>query len=345
MPDSSLHHPVIELPASGTGVDVAPGVLWVRMPLPYALDHVNIYLFEERDGWAVFDTGIGDAVSQDCWEHLLATTLGGRPVVRVVASHYHPDHLGLVGWLHERFAPELHMTQGEYLFSRMMMQPRDAAAQAAHTAFYRGCGLDEPTVDAVMGRGLGYLARTTGLPPSFERLMPGRTLRMGERDWRVLTGGGHSPEQAMLYCPADGLFLSADQVLPHITPNVSVFTMQPKADPLALFLESLNEIRGEVDPGALVLPSHRVPFHGLHTRIAELEAHHAHRCDLILDACAAAARTCAELLPVLFKRALDPHQLGFAVGEALAHINHLVIRGALDVERDGQGVLRYRRGG
>ncbi|MGQ9370437.1 MBL fold metallo-hydrolase [Azospirillum sp. ST 5-10] len=345
MSSSPLFYPLAEPPPVGTTVEVAPGVLWLRMPLPYALDHVNLYLFEEADGWSVFDTGIGDAASQEIWEGLLATTLGGRPVVRLVVSHYHPDHVGLAGWLHERFAPAFHMTQSEYLFSRLLMQPRDEAATAAYTAFYRRCGLGGEAVEQLLGRGLGYLSRVTGLPPSFERLMPGGSLRMGGRDWRVLTGGGHSPEQALLHCPADRLFLSADQVLAHITPNVSVFMMQPTADPLTQFLDSLAEIRATTAEDTLVLPSHRLPFRGLHTRVAELEAHHAHRCDLILEACRPAPRSCADLVPVLFRRALDAHQLGFAVGEALAHINHLVAKGALAAEADAGGTLLYRSAG
>jgi glyoxylase-like metal-dependent hydrolase (beta-lactamase superfamily II) len=317
-------------------------VLWLRLPLPYALDHINLYLFEEADGWTLFDTGIGDDASKALWEEVLANRLGGRPIVRVVVSHYHPDHVGLAGWLHERFGMPLHMAQAEYLFSTFQKQPRDAAAHAAYAAFYRQCGLDETAVEQVLGRGLGYLSRTTGLPPSFERLMAGDTLRMGGRDWRVLTGGGHSPEQVMLYDEAGCLFLSADQVLAHITPNVSVFTVQPNADPLTLFLRSLAELRAQVPEDALVLPSHRLPFRGLHARLTQLEEHHAHRCALILEACAAQPKSCKDLIPVLFHRALDPHQLSFAVGEALAHINHLVVKGTLRKECCADGVIRYR---
>ena len=338
---SPIRYLVPEPPAFGEPVEVAPGVLWLRLPLPYALDHINLYLFEEADGWTLFDTGIGDDVSKALWEEVLATRLGGRPIVRVVVSHYHPDHVGLAGWLHERFGMPLHMAQAEYLFSKVQQQPRDEASYAAYAAFYRQCGLSDEAVEQVLGRGLGYLSRITGLPPAFERLMAGDTLRMGGRDWRVLTGGGHSPEQVMLYCERDRLFLSADQVLAHITPNVSVFTMQPNADPLSLFLRSLAELRAEVDADVLVLPSHRLPFRGLHARVAQLEEHHAHRCDLILEACAAEAQSCKDLIPVLFHRALDPHQLSFAVGEALAHINHLVAKGTLTPKRGADGVLRY----
>lgn len=339
---STLRYPMAEPPAPGAAAEIAPGVLWLRMPLPYALDHINLYLFEEADGWTLFDTGIGDDTTREIWEGLFGTVLRGRPIVRLVVSHYHPDHIGLAGWLHERFTPSFHMTQGEYLFSRVMMLPRDEAIHDAYTAFYRRCGVDEEGVEHLLGRGLGYLSRVTGLPPGFERLMPGETLRMGGRDWRILTGGGHSPEQAMLYCAADRLFLPADQVLAHITPNISVFMMQPNADPLAQFLASLAELRETVDADALAMPSHRLPFYGLHTRLGELEAHHAQRCRLILEACGPRSRSCVDVLPVLFKRRLDPHQLGFAVGEALAHINHLVVGGALHVSTDERGVALYR---
>lgn len=336
-----IRHPFSEAPDNGTVREVAPGVLWLRLPLPYALDHVNLYLFEEGDGWALFDTGLGDDVSRECWDRLLRGPLGGKPIVRLVVSHFHPDHVGLAGWLHERFAPPLHMTQSEYFYAKLLQQGRDPQTLEAQETFYQTGGLSPDEIQQMLGRGLSYLNRTTGLAPSFERMIPGQTMRLGGRDWRILTGGGHSPEQAMLYCAADRLFLAADQVIARISPNVSVSAMQPKADPLGLYLSSLAAIREEVAADSLVLSGHRLPFYGLDHRTRALEAHHVDRCAQIAEACRAKPLSCKELVPVLFRRALDSHQLSFAFGEALAHINHMVGRGELRTETRADGVLAY----
>lgn len=342
MSPAFVTHPISSAPEFGAPVEIAPGVLWLRLPLPYALDHINVYLFEEEDGWALFDTGIATDESIAHWEHVLAGPLGGRPIKRLVVSHYHPDHVGLAGWMHKRFAPAYHMTTTEYLFCQLMMRHRQAEGDVVNVPFYRACGLDDEGIEQVMRRGLGYLDRVTGLPPRYEGLVRGRTLRMGGRDWIILAGGGHSPDQAMLWCPADNLFLSADQVLTHITPNISVFAVQPNADPLTEFLDSLQQLRETVSANALVLPSHHLPFQGLPTRVDQLTAHHESRCSAIMQACAGGARSTLDILPVLFRRKMDPHQMSFAIGEALAHLNHLIHKGQLAKLTDAAGVDRYR---
>lgn len=339
----ALRFPFAEPPPFGEPVPVAPGILWLRLPLPYALDHVNLYLLEDGDGWALFDTGLGDERSRTLWSAVLAGALGGRPITRVVVSHCHPDHVGLAGWFDDRFAPPVHMTEAEYLTTRVYRQDTDdARSHAAIARFYRSCGLDDGAIAGLLGRGLRYLTQTTGLPPAFEPLVAGRTLRLGGRDWRILTGGGHSPDQAMLWCEADGLFLAADQVLERISPNVSVQPMQPGADPLSQYRDSLRELMETIPPDVLVLPSHRRPFHGLHQRARELDAHHEDRCARIAAACRSAPLTCAQIVPVIFHRALDSHQLGFAVGEAQAHLNHMMAKGMLAVEPGKDGVYAYR---
>lgn len=338
----TLRFPFAEPPPFGEPVQVAPGILWLRLPLPYALDHVNLYLLEDGDGWALFDTGLGDEHSRILWDSVLKGALGGRPITRLVVSHCHPDHVGLAGWLDERFAPPVHMTQAEYLSTRVLLNGQTDRSRESLKDFYRSCGLDENALDGLLGRGQRYLSQTTGLSPAFEPLIAGQTLRLGGRDWRILTGGGHSPDQAMLWCEADRLFLAADQVLERISPNVSVLAMQPNADPLSLYRASLQELVGTIPPDVLVLPSHRRPFYGLHERARQLDAHHAERCARIAAACRPAAQTCAQLIPVIFHRSLDSHQLGFAVGEALAHINHMVRAGVLSVETGRDGIPVYR---
>ena len=339
---SELKFPWPEPPPVGQPIEVAPGILWLRMALPFALDHVNLYLIEDRGGWAVFDTGISDEPSQAAWEQVLAGPLGGKPITKLIVSHFHPDHVGLAGWLDHRFDLPLYMSQAEYLMSRFLQMDHSEDVEHSNVDFYRRSGLGPAAIEQVLTRGHSYLKRTSGLRPNFIRLTAGDAIELGGRHWQVLTGGGHALEQVMLWCKADHIFLSADQVLARISPNVSVVPVEPEANPLGHYLASLAEIRDEVSDEVLVLPCHNLPFQGLHARIEQLEAHHLHRCDLIAAA-AKAPISCAEVVPIIFRRPLeDPHQLSFALGEALAHLNYMLRIGALNVEVDTAGALRYR---
>jgi glyoxylase-like metal-dependent hydrolase (beta-lactamase superfamily II) len=332
-------HPVP--PQPGEMTDIAPGIRWLRLALPFALDHVNVYLIDDGEGWAVLDTGIADLRTRTVWQELLARGLGGRPLTRLILTHYHPDHLGLAGWMTRDLGLPLAMTAREHAAGMSAHRILDEEGRAAHRAFFVRHGLAPAAIEAAMGRGTSYLKMTTGLPDAFELLAAGRSIRIGGRAFEVMTGGGHAPEQAMLLCRADGVFLAADQVLARISPNISVWPTEPEADPLAEYRASLAALRASVPDDVLTLPAHNLPFYGLHQRIAALERHHDARCEDILAACAS-PRTTAEILPVLFPRLLDAHQLGFAFGEALAHINHLVRDGSLLAAEEG-GVVRFQR--
>jgi glyoxylase-like metal-dependent hydrolase (beta-lactamase superfamily II) len=304
-------------------MEIAPGIMWLRLALPFQLNHVNIYLIEDGAGWAILDTGINDARTRRWWETLLAGELAERRPTRLICTHFHPDHVGLAGWLVEKCLIELVMPRTEYLETRFQRRWAEPDEVAAHTAFYAECGLPEASIAAMLERDIGYRWLTTELPPSFRRIAAGDSLRIGGRDWEVLTGGGHSVELAMLYCRADNLFLAADQVLAKISPNVSVWPHEPHSDPLGDYLRSLGEIAENIPGDAFVLPAHNLPFYGLHDRIAELTRHHDQRCHDILDACATGPKRPAEIVPLLFPRKLDAHQTSFAFGEALAHVNYM----------------------
>lgn len=330
--------PFPEPPAPGQALPVAPGVLWVRMPLPFLLDHVNLYLIEDGPGWALLDTGIGDDRTRELWTALTAGPLAGRPLTRLILTHFHPDHLGLAGWLARPGLP-VHMSRTEFLAAQNIRFNTDAIGSPAHRAFYTGRGLPEDATDALLSRGHNYLRMTTGLPPTFTRLVAGETLALGGRTFEVLTGGGHSQEQAMLLCREDKLFFPADQVLARITPNISVFPWEPDEDPLGEFQRSLRDLAARVPDDVLVLPAHNLPFRGLHARLADLLAHHETRLAALVAACADGPRTEAELIPALFRRQLDAHQMGFAMGETVAHVNRLVRSGQL-VRSTGPGGMR-----
>ena len=337
-----LAFPHAEPPVPGQTIQIAPGVLWMRLPLPYRLDHVNIYLLEDNGGWAVLDTGLATSACRAAWDAILAGPLAGQRLTQMIVTHYHPDHVGLAGWLAERFGLPLSMPRPEYLYSlALQYAPGDLGAEAFRP-FYRRHGLSAEITDLVLGRGHEYLRRTTGVPTSYHRLQHGDTLRIGARDFQVLTGGGHALEQAMLVRPAEALFFAADQVIARISPNVSVHAMEPDLDALGIYLRSLRALREAVPEDVLVLPGHGLPFYGLHARVAELIAHHAQRCGLIAAACRERSPSVAELVPHVFHRELDEHQTGFAFGEVLAHVNHMLSAGELVLETDIGGIDRYR---
>lgn len=337
-----MHHPFPEPPAPGDALEVAPGLLWCRLPLPFRLDHVNVYAIDDGRGWAIVDAGIGDADTRAAWERLLAGPLAGRPVTRLLVTHMHPDHIGAAGWLGERLGLPLEISESEYLLAHMILSDPEALATEPYRGHFAANGLATEVVEQVLTRGHDYLRMLTGLPKTYRRLIAGDQVILGDRRFSVLTGGGHASEMIMLHAAAEGLFLPADQVLPRMSPNVSVHARDPDGDPLGIFLRSLRAVRAGVPEDVLVLPGHGLPFVGLHARIDELVGHHEARCLEIVEACRERPLSAAELVPVVFHRPLDAHQTGFAFGEILAHVNYLRRRGRLVAEPDARGVVRAR---
>jgi glyoxylase-like metal-dependent hydrolase (beta-lactamase superfamily II) len=339
-PGAALAFPHPDPPAPGATIEVAPGILWARLGLPFRLNHVNIYFIEDGDGWTLLDTGLGDKATQAAWQPLLDGLLRERPLTRIIATHFHPDHVGSAGFLLKRFDVPLYMSATEYL-QCLNLHLNPGALEAEHyRRFYLDHGLDADTAQRVVTGGHAYLKLMSGLSPVYHRLAAGDLLRVGARSFDVLTGGGHSPEQIMLLCRADKLFFAADQVLAKISPNVSVNAIDPEGDPLGYYLRSLKALQRDIGADVLVLPGHNLPFYGLHTRIEELIRHHKARCELILQACRAAPQSAAELVPVLFTRDLDPHQLGFAFTEVLAHVNYMLRRDLLKPAAAAAGIRR-----
>ena len=338
MPES-LVFPNPDPPKPGETIEVRPGVLWARFPLPFRLDHVNIYLIEDGDGLAVVDTGIDDSQSRATWEALLVGPLRGRKLTRVIATHFHPDHVGLAGWLCDRFGLQLAMSEAEYLIALNIRLDPQGLRSEPYRSFYRSHGLTEESTELLLGNGLQYLRMVSPPPKTFLRLIAEERIKIGGREFEVITGAGHSPEQVMLYSKADNFVLIADQVLAKISPNVSVEAMDPEGNPLGAYLRSLERLKARLPGDVLVLPGHRLPFVGLHARADELIAHHEARCMAILEACKQGPQTVAELVPVIFGRNIDdPHQLVFAFSEALAHVNILVRGGRLRIAKAAHGL-------
>jgi glyoxylase-like metal-dependent hydrolase (beta-lactamase superfamily II) len=335
-----LDYPHAEPPAHDSYIEVAPGVRWLRFPLPFALNHINLYLIDDGDGWVLVDTGIKSDISYDLWRHHFSAALEGKPILRVIGTHFHPDHIGCAEWLVDHFGAEFLTTREEWLMATMLQSETSRGAEKFWSAFYQSVGLSEEMLRAVATRGENYAERIGHMPRPFLRLVDGDSVRIGDRTWHVIVGTGHSPELITLYSPDDRLFISSDQVLPGISPNISVHAPEPYGDPLTEFLESCAKLTA-LDSGSFVLPMHGRPFYGLHARLEELIRHHAERLALTVDACRTPI-TVVELLPIMFKRKLDFQQMQFAIGEALAHVNHLVVLGDLHRIAEPGQPLRFQ---
>ena len=343
--ESQLVYPLGDtVPAVGAVHTLAPGLLWLRMPLPFALDHINLWLAQDtidgRAGWSAVDCGVANQPTRAAWEQVLAGGAGGSDLLRVFATHCHPDHVGLSDWLCSKFDAAFWATTGEYGFARMMsaaLPGVDGSAALPH--FQRHGLLDPALVDQLGQRRNYYPTLVPAVPHAYTRMRDGDQIQIGAHSWTVIAGYGHSPEHAALYCAGLQVLISGDMVLPRISTNVSVFAVEPEGNPLQLYLDSLAKFK-DLPADTLVLPSHGKPFRGLHTRIAQLREHHSARLAEVMQACQV-PKCAAEIVPIMFRRALDTHQLTFALGEALAHLHKLWFDGILRREKGKDGIIRF----
>lgn len=331
-----IRYPFAEAPALGMATEVAPGVLWLRLPLPMALDHVNVYALDDSDGWTVIDTGFDSRKSRAIWQTALAGPLAGKPVRRVVVTHYHPDHIGLAGWF-QAMGAELVTTRISWLFARMLVLDEQPVPVAETLTFWRAAGM-EPALLAKRAaeRPFNFADVVAPLPLGYTRIAEGATIRMGGRDWRVRIGHGHAPEHATFWSLDDNLILGGDQLLPSISANIGVYATEPDADPLGEWLTSCAGFQPLADAGQLVLPGHKLPFTGLPLRLEQMIGNHVGALTR-LETHLNEPRTAAECFLPLFKRHITESEYGLALVEAVAHLNYLLRAGRVvrDMRQDG----------
>jgi len=327
----------------GATMEVAPGIHWLRMRLPFALNHVNLWLLEDGDGWTIVDTGYNNAETRGYWEAAIDKIAGKKPVHRMIVTHFHPDHLGLAGWFEQHYGTRLWMTYAEWLQAHLGRTNAVTHDLPSWINFWRENGLEEKRAEAYRDGRTSFSNVMAPPPVTLRRIVAGEEIDIGGRRWQVIIGSGHSPEHAALYCRECNVLISGDQILPRITTNISLWATEPAGDPLRRYLTTIEEFR-PLPQNVFVLPSHDRPFYGLHDRLDGLIAHHQNRLEATYDAITQPT-TATEIIPVLFKREIDGFQIGFAMGEALSHLNYLVVDGRLERRKDADGIVRYRRAG
>lgn len=331
-PPHELEFHSLEPPCPGGARLIAPGLWWLRIPLPMELNHINVWLLEHGDGWMLVDTGMAEEVCREAWVRLEQEALAGRPLRRIFVTHDHPDHMGLAPWLAARHGAEVWMSAHAHRSSGEFLDTSPEVLAERIRGFLRLHGVDvsggtSPT------RG-DHREWYGGWPPLAHAPVDGDVIEAGHGTWQVIETGGHCGGHLCLYDAGRRLLVSGDQVLPTISPNVSVLSSAPDADPLRDFLASIERLRA-CDAGTLVLPSHGRPFRGLHRRLADLGAHHREQLDALLAHCIE-PRTAEELLPVLFRRVPRGFHRLLAVGEAVAHLNYLCGTGVMERRREGE---------
>ena len=339
---NGLSYPFDNRPNPGELIEVGPGIFWVRMPLPISLNHINLWMLEEQDGWTLVDTGMATEDTKALWEEIFSTHLNSKPVKQVIVTHMHFDHLGLAGWLVEKWGATLCMSRTEYLSSRVIINEIKSDPPEATVAFFRAAGVEESILDEFKVRFNNRSDFVSPLPSHYKRLTDNQVLQIGSLQWTVIIVEGHSPEHICLHCKSLNIMIAGDQILPRISPNISVRPDEPRANPLQNFLRSCKSLKNRLDKDVLILPSHGDPFYGAHLRLQDMINEHKKGLQDLLEFCSQ-PRSVADVFPILFKSKINIGNMVIAVGEAVANLNYLVSSKELVVNIGSDGIARYRQ--
>jgi glyoxylase-like metal-dependent hydrolase (beta-lactamase superfamily II) len=338
---AGIQYPFTEKPQKGEWLEVAKGIYWLQMVLPMALDHINLYVLEDDKGWWIVDTGIKLGDTRERWELLLAKQMASKPVLGVICTHMHPDHIGQAGWLCDSLRVPLYMSFREYYSARAFTSLQPGKMSWTAEQHYRRAGVGDDYLQSEGANMRGFGSIVEPLPTAFNCLKEGQVLEIGGRQWLVMTGAGHSPEHVSLYCAEDKLMLSGDQIIPRITSNVSVMASEPEANPLQDWFDALRRFRRDIDADTLVMPAHNAPFYGVHARLDYLIDHHEGHLAAVEKACVQ-PQVAIDLFSVLFSREIGMSQLGLALGESIAHLHYLCAEGRMERQLDDDGLYRFR---
>lgn len=338
----SITYPAFPVPEGGQAIEVADGIFWIRMPLPFALDHINLWLLRDGKGWVQVDTGLVADNVIEYWREIMQRHIGTAPVKRLIVTHLHPDHVGLAGWLARQWDATLHMSRTEYLLCRTLLSDSHKDVPDEAIRFYRQAGFDEDAIGIYRAHFGGFGKFVGALPDAYSRLTDGMRLDIDGCDWQVIIGQGHSPEHVCLYCAEKKLLISGDQLLPTISSNVGVWPIEPHANPLRDWLDSCRMLQARLPADVLVLPAHGKPFVGAQVRLVQLLREHETALQALYEFCSVPRRI-VDVFGVLFRNPVTKKTLMFAAGEARAHMNYLLEAGRLVVEQDAAGMNYYRQ--
>jgi glyoxylase-like metal-dependent hydrolase (beta-lactamase superfamily II) len=339
----ALRYPWETPPSGSEAIEVAEGVLWMRMPLPMKLDHVNVYALDEGDSWTIVDTGFDSRKTRGIWAEIMDGPLQGKPISRVIVTHHHPDHIGLAGWFQSEHGAELWTTRTAWLMGRMLQLDTQEVATSETVAFWRSAGMDEEIIkQRASERPFNFSDVVAPMPLGYRRIKQGDTIRVGGRDWDVHMGNGHAPEHARLWSRDDNLVIAGDQILSSISSNIGVYATEPDADPVGDWLEACERLNSLARADHLVLGGHKLPFTGLPIRMRQLIDNH-HSALTRLEAHLETPCTAGECFSVLFKRKIGPAEYGLALVESIAHVQHLWLEGRATREKREDGAWVYRR--
>ena len=337
-----IEYESVTRPKRAETVALDEGIIWLRMPLPFALNHINLWLLRDDSGWVIVDTGVDTRTSREVWDATFTGPMQGDPATHVIATHMHPDHVGCAGWLVDHFGVDIWMTRDEYLLCRLLVDDTGREAPDEGVRFYRAAGYSDEQI-ALYRANFGMFGKVVGeLPRAYRRMQDGEHLHFAGYDWQVIIGCGHSPEHACLYDADRNILISGDQILPTISPNVSVWPTEPKADPLKDWFESIDKLEAVLPEDVLVLPAHGKPFRGAHVRLEELRKEHTDKLDVLLNN-GSEPRRVVDTFSDLFKSTINDSNRIMATGEALAHLHYLVGTGDMSAERDADKVTWFRR--
>ncbi len=338
----NIKFPVEIFPIDKKVLEIQTGIYWVKFLLPSMISHVNAYILEDKDGITIIDTGLSCAPCLKIWRHILSNEFKNKDIKRVIVTHHHPDHIGLMGWFKHNFNSEIWTSRSSWLMGRMLTLDKKKVVSKETLSFWMSAGMPQEILHKKsLEPPFNFRDFVENIPLGYRRIIDNEVLIIGNNKWHVKLIDGHAPEQVILFCPDLKIFISGDQILPGISPNLSVYPTEPTANPVADYIEGCENLLKINDSGYLVLPGHNLPFYGLNTRIKQLVNHHRSALKRIEDFINEKPKSAYDIFLPLFKRKINNSEMVLALGESVAHLNFLWYKNIIKKDVNKEGVILF----